>query len=211
MWPGKPWTGSREVNKSWHRERSELADILMPWAWTKYWQHTELGYFCIDVFRILNWLFKNKCISLFIYLFYCHQLLLLLLTSDSIATWTYFFNRKGCTFSPENFMFWVSLFMNHGNIINIHSEQKNSFYCIHNHWMSHLIPFLPITLSTHSPGPFTPSKQRACSGKYNNVSWENKQFLAAREIQHQCFEWWHGDRTFSMCFRGVPATVSLTY
>lgn len=108
-------------------------------------------------------------------------------------------------------MFWLSLLMSHGNIINIHSEQKNGFYCIQKHWMSHLIPFLSITLSTHSPPPFTPSKQRACSGMYNNVSWENKQILAARETQHKCFEWWNGEKTFSMCSRGVPATLSLTY
>lgn len=73
---------------------------------------------------------------------------------------------------------------------------------------------LPITLNTHSPGPFAPGKERAQrprSGKYNNVSWERKQVLAARETQHKYIEWWNGDRTFSTSLRGVPVKMTLTY
>lgn len=46
-----------------------------------------------------------------------------------------------------------------------------------------------------------PVNKWACSGKYNNVPWENKQFLAARETKCKCFQWWNGDifNVFQRC------------
>lgn len=135
--PGKSTSLDAARDRSW----------LMPWS-------VGLDHILAE-YRdriFLRWYLWTACmkkkmhkiiVSIIIIIFlYCQQLLLLLLASDSIATWAYFFNRRGWDFFPKNFMFWVSLFMNRGNIINIHSEQKNSFYCIHIHWMSHSIPYV---------------------------------------------------------------------
>lgn len=215
VWPGKPWFGSREVNKSWHSQRHELANALIFWFWTTYWQRTELGYFCIDIFRALNWLYDKKMHRIFFFLntvsnccCCCwfliqqqHQHIYLIegivgvfALRISCSEWVYPWTMKiSLTFTlSKRTAFTASTFTG---------------YLTRSH-------MLPITLNTHSPGPFAPGKERAQrprSGKYNNVSWERKQVLAARETQHKYIEWWNGDRTFSTSLTGVPVKLTLTY